>query len=468
MLYDSTAIATMQTKADNSFLDTLSFGIPQFERLGEITNVKLIFYWQMDGAAPSTAHGITALGGALSWTWSDTNAYAVDEFNFTPSISTANKDSWNLESQVTITLNDNTSDVGQSLLIQEAAIEIEYKLEQGYGKVIETIEYIQKPYEIIHTLRDGFDGRKDDTIETGIQTQRIVTHQDTTAPKEANILYINAKGRKFGSWVDADSRNNGYDQNELIENPVYIIEDILRTELGLSTSDIDYESFDSIGNTTNGKLGTAFVDASNDVKFAFSQYKFIDGIGLIQKICKQSGMYFFFNAEGKATLRQRMQTGQYSSADRTINFDDCIFKRFSRTNINSVRNEVEINYRYDYGTEQTLLSDTSSDATSKAKYSSTSKAQKLKLDADCIQDTTTAQNLGNCYLNWFKDRKNRVELTLLKPRYSDLEIGDIVNFNNFPSNLKAYGSSITTSDYFIIDDISKTPNSIDIKCTEVS
>ncbi len=66
----------------------------------------------------------------------------------------ANKDSWNLESQVTITLNDNTSDVGQSLLIQEAAIEIEYKLEQGYGKVIETIEYIQKPYEVIHTLRD--------------------------------------------------------------------------------------------------------------------------------------------------------------------------------------------------------------------------------------------------------------------------------------------------------------------------
>tara|TARA_S200002703_G_scaffold43017_1_gene37421 strand:- start:37 stop:1443 length:1407 start_codon:yes stop_codon:yes gene_type:complete len=468
MLYDSTAIATMQTKADNSFLDTLSFGIPQFQNLGEIVSVKLIFYWQMDGAAPSTAHGITALGGALSWTWSDTNAYVVNEFDFTSSISTANKDSWALESQVTITLNDNTSDVGQILLIQEAAIEVEYKLEQGFGKVVETVEYIQKPYEVMVSTRDAFDGRRDDTHETILQTHRIVTHQDVTAPKEVNVLYINAKGRKFGSWIDANSRNNGYDQDNLIENPVYIIEDILRTEMGLGDSDIDYATFDTIGNTTNGTIGTAFNDSVGDVKFAFSQYKFMDGISVIQKICKQSGLYFFFNSEGKATLRQRLQTSQYSSADRTVDFNDCLFKGFSRSSINSIRNEIEINYRYDYGTEQTLLSDTSSDATSKTKYSSSSKAQKLKLDADSIQDTTTAQKLGDCYLNWFKDRKNRVELTILKPRYSDLEIGDIVNFINFPSDLKAYGNAITTSDYFIIDDISKTPNSIDIKCTEVS
>lgn len=468
MIYDSTAIATMQTKADNSFLDTLSFGIPQFQRLGEISNVKLLFYWEMDGAAPSTAHGVTALGGALSWTWSDTNAYVVTELDFTSSISTANKDSWNLESQVVVTLNDNTSDVGQILRIKEAAIEIEYKLEQGFGKVVETVEYIEKPYEITVSTRDAFDGRRDDTHETILQTHRIVTHQDITAPKEADILYVNAKGRKFGSYIDENSRNNGYNENDLIENPIYIIEDILRKELSMGDSQIDYTTFDTIGNTTNGTLGTAFNDSVTDVKFAFSQYKFMDAISLIQKISKQVGLYFFFNAEGKATIRQRLRSGSYSSADRTIDFNDCMFKRFLRTNINSVRNDIEINYRYDYGTEQTLLSDSSSDSTSKAKYSSTSRAQKLKLDADCIQDKTTAQNLGDCYLNWFKDRKNIIELSILKPRYLDLEIGDIVNFSNFPSDLKAYGSAVTTSDYFIVNEISKTPNSIDIKCTEVS
>tara|TARA_X000001382_G_scaffold129451_1_gene121523 strand:+ start:469 stop:1875 length:1407 start_codon:yes stop_codon:yes gene_type:complete len=468
MNYDANAIATLQTKADNSFLDTLNFGIPKFERLGEIANVKLIFYWEMDGGAPSTAHGVTALGGALSWTWNDTNAYVVTELNFTSSISDANKENWDLESQVVITLNDQTSDNGQILRIKDASIEIEYKLEQGFGKVVESVEYIQKPYTFEVSTRDAFDGRRDDTHETILQTHRIVTHQDKTAPKEVNLLYIAAKGRKFGSWVDANSRNNGYNQNDLIQNPVYIIEDILRTEMGLGDSDIDYTTFDTVGNTTNGTLGTALNDSISDVKFAFSQYKYMDGIGLIQKICKQTGLYFFFDGSGKATLKQRLRAASYSSADKTIDFEDCIFKSFNRTNINSVRNEIEINYRYDYGTEQTLLSDTSSDATSKAKYSATSRAQKLKLDADCIQDTTTAQNLGDSYLDWFKNRKNVLSFTITRPKYLDLEIGDIVNFTNFPSTIKAYGSSLSSSDYFIINELSKTPNSLELKCTEVS
>jgi len=468
MLYSSTAIANMETNSSNSFSDTLLLGIPQFQRLGEISNVKLLFYWQMDGAAPSTAHGIIALGGALTWAWSDTNAYVVNEFDFTPSISTANKDGWNLESQVTINLNDDTSNVGQSLLIQEAAIEIEYKLEQGFGKVVETIEYFTAPNQERVSVRKGPRGRQTTITKSTLKTTRVSTHSDETAPKEVNVLYINAKGRKFGSWVDANSRDNGYNQGDLIENPVYIIEDILRSEMGLSSNDIDFSSFDSIGNTSNGTIGTAFIDSVSNIKFAFSQYKFLDGISLIRKICKQSGLYFFFNAEGKATLKQRLQSSQYSSADKTIDFNDCVFKKISKSNINFVKNKIEINYRYDYGTEQTLLSDTSSDTTSRDKYSASSESQELKLDADCIQDTTTAQKLGDCYLNWFKDRKNKIELTILKPRYSDLEIGDIVNFTNFPSNLKAYGSAITTSDYFIIDDITKAPNLIDIKCTEVS
>ena len=468
MNYDVTAIATLQTKASNNFLDTLNFGIPKFERLGEISNVKLLFYWEMDGSAPSTAHGVTALGGALSWTWNDTNAYVVTELDFTSSISSANKDNWDIESQVIVTLNDQTSDNGQILRIKDASIEIEYKLEQGFGKVVETVEYIQKPYEVMVSTRDAFDGRRDDTHETILQTHRIVTHQDETAPKEVNLMYIAAKGRKFGSWIDANSRNNGYNQNDLIQNPVYIIEDILRTEMGLGDSDIDYATFDTIGNTTNGTIGTAFNDSVGDVKFAFSQYKFMDGISLIQKICKQCGLYFFLNGAGKATLKQRLRPSSYSSANKTIDFEDCFFKSFNRTNINSVRNDIEINYRYDYGTDQTLLSDSSSDSTSKAKYSASSRAQKLKLDADCIQDTTTAQNLGDSYLEWFKDRKNVLSFIITRPKYLDLEIGDIVNFSNFPSNIKAYGSSLSSSDYFIINELSKTPNSLELKCTEVS
>jgi hypothetical protein len=40
-------------------------------------------------------------------------------------------------------------------------------------------------------------------------------------------------GRMYGAWVDFDSRDNGYDEGDLIENPVHIIESILRDEIFL-------------------------------------------------------------------------------------------------------------------------------------------------------------------------------------------------------------------------------------------
>ena len=469
MLYDSTAVATLETKAGNGFLDTLTLGIPQLDALGLISNAKLIFNWEMDGAnAPSTAYGVTAFGGAVGWTWSDTNAYVITEFDFTSSVSAAEKESWDLESQVVITLNDQTSDNGQVLRIREVGLEIEYKLEKGFGKVMHTVEYLTRTWEVEQSRKDSFDGRIDSWTETQSATTRLVTHQDKTAPKEVDMVYIAAKGRKYGSWIDANSRNNGYNQNDLIQNPVYIIEDILRTELGLATASIDYTTFDAIGNTSNGTLGTAFGDAVFDVKFAFSQYKFIDGIGLINKICKQAGLYFFFNGEGKATLRQRLRAASYSSSSKTIDFNDCQFEGFNKTSINTVKNKININYQYDYGTEQTLSSDTSNDTTSRDKYATDNKYLTLELDADCIQDKTTAENLGNSYLDWLKDRKLVVSLSTVSPKYLDLEIGDIVIISNIPSDLKAYGAAIVSSDYFIVTSISKLPNMTKLTLTEVS
>tara|TARA_R110001583_G_scaffold195318_1_gene371671 strand:+ start:2084 stop:3493 length:1410 start_codon:yes stop_codon:yes gene_type:complete len=469
MLYDSTAVATLETKSGNGWVDTLTLGVPQLNALGLISNVKLLLNWEMDGAnAPSTAYGVTAFGGAVPWTWNDTNAYVVTELDFTSSVSADEKESWDLESQVVITLDDRASTNGQVLRIREVGLEIEYKLEKGFGKMMHTVEYLTRTWEVEKSRTDDFDKRVDVWTETQSETTRLVTHQDKTAPKEVDIVYISAKGRKYGSWVDANSRNNGYNQNDLIQNPVYIIEDILRTELGLATASIDYTTFDTIGNTSNGTLGTAFGDAVFDVKFAFSQYKFIDGIGLINKICKQTGLYFFFNGEGKATLRQRLRAASYSSSNKTIDFNDCQFGGFNKTSINTVKNKININYQYDYGTEQTLSSDTSSDSTSRDKYATDSKYLTLELDADCIQDKTTAENLGNSYLDWLKDRKLVVSLSTVSPKYLDLEIGDIAIISNIPSDLKAYGTAIASSDYFIVTSISKLPNMTKLTLTEVS
>jgi|15BtaG_2_1085339.scaffolds.fasta_scaffold00773_12 hypothetical protein len=472
MLYDPTQTVTMETKLSNGFVDTFSLGIPKIEKLGEISAVKLIFYWEMDGYnAPENNQTVGSHGSDKTWTWSDTNAYVITELDITSNIISSKKDNWDLEMPVVITLDDAPNEGaggnGQKLYIKEAGIEIEYKLEKGFEKKVETVEYVKKEYDSMSPQEYDkmyFEGQPAQDRET--ETIRIVTHTVKESPKGLDYVFIGAKGRKYGSWIDDNSRDNGYNSGQLIQNPIYIIEDVLRTELSLTDSDIDYTTFDAIGNITNGTLGTAFGDSVVDVKFAFSQYKFIDGFSLINKICKQAGLYFFINGEGKATLRQRLRASSYSSADATIDFNDCAFKGFSRTNIGALRNDISINYKYDYGSETTLDVKTATDSTSKSKYSADSKASKFIIDADCIQDATTATNLASSYLDWLKDRKTTIKIDTVRPKYLHLEIGDIVSFSNFPSTLKAYGSAV--SGYFIVSEISKKPSGASMKLVEVS
>ena len=63
--------------------------------------------------------------------------------------------------------------------------------------------------------------------------QRLKRYLQT--PIEVNVqnTFASIKGRMFGGWVDlhnGTSRDNGYDIGDLIENPAYIIESLLRDE----------------------------------------------------------------------------------------------------------------------------------------------------------------------------------------------------------------------------------------------
>ena len=113
---------------------------------------------------------------------------------------------------------------------------------------------------------------------------------------------------------------------------------------------------------------------------------------------------------------------------------------------------------------------------------------KLEIEANEILDSTTATKLAEALLAFMKDRKNTVEFTCLRPKYNHLEIGDIIDFSNWDSDLKIYGqtmggswdsttnafSSVTTTwdnmaaGYFIVADITKTVNGCSIKAIKVS
>ena len=155
---------------------------------------------------------------------------------------------------------------------------------------------------------------------------------------------------------------------------------------------------------------------------------------------------------------------------KIINYEDIKLKDISLTPINNVRNDITVNYNYDYGQEQNLSSvntaDTGSNSSQSTDVEGFGQVLKLVVDALGTLDSTTATQIADAYKEIFKDRKITLEFDILTPKYNDLEITDHITFSNWDSNLKLYGNAFN-SDVFIITSISKKVNGASIKAIKV-
>ena len=75
---------------------------------------------------------------------------------------------------------------------------------------------------------------------------------------------------------------------------------------------------------------------------------------------------------------------------------------------------------------------------------------------------------ANTLLDYYKDRKPIIKLSTGKMKYINIEIGDIVDIDNFPSDIKIFGTALSSSDYFMVTNVSKSPKMIKLTLTEVS
>ena len=291
-----------------------------------------------------------------------------------------------------------------------------------------------------------------------------------------DYLYVSGKGREYGAWIDtisgsARTNANGSasepseNSGDLITNSKYVIEDILRTELGVDSSttgeNIDLESFDS-------------ASSGISVNLAFSQYKFINSYDLIAKICKQIMAFVWYSGNGKFKIKYLPLPAGTFSANKTINFNDIVFKTINKTPLNNVRNNIIINYAYDYARDKYLKTSTASDSTSSGSSSSGyNQSLTLEFDANCIANehlaskaTQSADALSDAYLKHLKDRKIVLNFEIPTPKYNDLEVTDFVQFSNWDTNLKLYGTAYS-NDYFMITKISKRVNGCSITAIKV-
>ena len=450
----STSGTLVANAGDGSTANTRSIflGIPKVPKIGECISTKAIAkLGTISGNdSPFDFLQIGATTHALATTGNNAELESV------VTTTTDQKSSFDFEGQLEIKLSAQASQI--TVEIKEIGFVVELKIDgiEPYNE----IEYYETT--VAEAIRGKINIPSSELLNREITLTRTKT---INYPVEYEFVYVCGRGRKYGAFIDADSRNNGFNENDLIENPIYIIEDILRTELSLSSSDIDFAKFDTAGNTTNGHISESFNDSVADIKFAFSQYKFINSKDLINRICKQAFSYFYFGGDGKAKIRTLMRPTDSFSRDVIIDFNDINLKSISRTKLNTVRNEI--NVHYNYGSGQNTEIATSNDSTSQGTtVDGNNQTLILNVDAENIIDNTTATNMANGYKEIFKDRKIKVDFDILTPKHNDLEITDHFNFTNFDESIKLYGTAYS-NDIFMITSISKTPEGCSIKAIKV-
>ena len=434
---------TLTAPATGSASATLS--IPEIADIGTISSVDII--------ADYGAYDFSSI--------SSYNVFGRNGLNVGSPLDTIQIQSggaWGFAQSGTVEIIDSDGGGGASLNIIEMGVRVTLSPSKTFETIITEQYETASPTAGIEISHDeAGDSFQDDVVKT-----RTVT---ITTPTISDYIYFSGKGREYHSDI---STRTTYGAGALCENPVYIIEDIMRRELGLTDSTIDTSSFDLSGLTD---LANIFADAYTNVKFAFSQYKFIGSKDLINRICKQILSWVFISGDGKYKIKTLEASGW--SANKTIDFNDCNLKSISRTSLGGVRNDITINYNKDYGQDQFLSSvnptaDSVSTLKTVAEYNQT---LKMKMDAD-ILDTTTATKLAEAYMAVFKDRKIIINFDCNRAKYNDLEIGDIIKFSNWDSAIKLYGVTLVESggstDYFIIQSISKKPNGSSIKAIKVS
>lgn len=113
--------------------------------------------------------------------------------------------------------------------------------------------------------------------------------------------YYSGYGRAYGSWIDEEGRSNSYNAGDVITEPHYIIESILRDELGFDASQIDVAAFDACAHGSH--------------RLSLEMGSKVSARDIIESICYESGLVCFRGANGVWTIKSYAAP---TSADATI------------------------------------------------------------------------------------------------------------------------------------------------------
>lgn len=160
----------------------------------------------------------------------------------------------------------------------------------------------------------------------------------------AGDLFATVKGHKFGSWITDGGRSVGYAATDVIDQPAYIIESILRDVLGITATNINTTSIDDIGNTTTGRR--------HRWKHRRSINEQANSLDVIEEFVRELGCLYLHDSANKARLvaiDYYNPTTQLTNADIVEDETGHPMARVGQTPIAAIKNEFFLNYRFEYG-----------------------------------------------------------------------------------------------------------------------
>ena len=281
-------------------------------------------------------------------------------------------------------------------------------------------------------------------------------------------FYANVVGR-----VD----NNG----NVVSKPQFILRDLLKNELNY-----------------NGNLELPDVSIEDDWINSFTLNEQKEAKSIVEDLFKSSIYIPSFNSNGEFKFLDLMQTESDFTQYPIIKNEDIITYSYSLTKLDDVKNQVNVKYKKDYGSDEYLeqtgygikdtngiVKDTLDDVSQEISsfpniydigyYGLKSVDAKLEFESEYIRDEITARKLQRKLLMWYANQHLTIKLDL-PSSYMHLEVGDYIRFDELMGGKLAFGQDYTKEEVkngqtiypvFFINKISKSLNKINIEAVQM-
>ena len=275
-------------------------------------------------------------------------------------------------------------------------------------------------------------------------------------------------------------------------NPLFIIKDIIETELNVS-SNYDEENFNRI-------VG----EISDNWNLAFSITEKTNSKKLIEEIAKSTPLLPYFKTTEKGSSLSFIHIkNSYNSFDinETIKSKDIINFKFTRTKIEKIKPMVRVHYSFDYGSKNykkvTNYRDAydlygNKDMGRENSYSKSYLGLNPNVEADSIlnfespyiRDLSVANRLRDRLVAYNCNQHNIISFKV-PLKYVHLQVGDIIGIDKLINKTKMFGEdyslptleSFSSRTYmrngqeiypcFIITSINKNTKNISIECEQL-